>query len=228
MNQMNKTTMPKIISIEGNIGTGKSTILKKLEEKYADDETVVFIKEPVDVWEQIRDASGENILQKFYADSGKYAFPFQVVAYITRYSALATAIRENPDCRVIICERSLDADCQIFAKMLFDDGIIEDVCYQIYKKIYDEYSGAYPVSGYIYIDSDAEVCARRIGKRGRDGEAAIPLEYLEKCKKYHDKWLLRSSKVDRVLYLNTNEDVTYENDMGNVWIGRIGEFMEEV
>ena len=84
------------------------------------------------------------------------------------------------------------------------------------------------MSGYIYIDSDAEVCARRIGKRGRSGEAAIPLEYLEKCKKYHDKWLLRCTKVERVLYLNTNEDVTYENDMGNVWIDRIGEFMEEV
>ena len=118
---MNQNNMPKIISIEGNIGTGKTTILSKLEEKYAGDKTVVFIKEPVDVWEQIRDASGENILQKFYADSAKYAFPFQVMAYITRYSAVAKAIRENPECRLIICERSLDADCQIFAKMLFDD-----------------------------------------------------------------------------------------------------------
>ena len=57
MNQMNQNNMPKIISIEGNIGTGKTTILSKLEEKYDDDNTVVFIKEPVDVWEQIRDAS---------------------------------------------------------------------------------------------------------------------------------------------------------------------------
>jgi deoxyadenosine/deoxycytidine kinase len=219
--------MPKIISIEGNIGAGKTTILSKLQEKYANDKTVIFIKEPVDVWEQICDASGENILQKFYADSTKYAFPFQVMAYITRYSALATAIRENPDCRIIICERSLDADCQIFAKMLFDDGIIEDVCYQIYKKIYDEYSGIHPVTGYVYIDADAEICSQRIGKRGRGGEAAIPLEYLAKCKKYHDKWLLQSNKVERVLYLNTNEDVNYDNDMGNLWIDRISEFMED-
>ncbi len=218
--------MPKIISIEGNIGAGKTTILSKIQEKYENDKSVVFIKEPVDVWEQVRDASGENILQKFYADSNKYAFPFQVMAYITRYSAIAKAVRENPDCRVIICERSLDADFQIFAKMLYDDGVIEDVCYQIYRKIYDEYSGAYPVTGYVYIDADADICSRRIGKRGRGGEAAIPLEYLEKCKKYHDKWLLRSDTVRSMLYLNTNEDVTYENDLGNIWIDRISEFME--
>jgi len=221
--------MPKIISIEGNIGAGKTTILSKLEEKYQGDASVIFIKEPVDVWERVCDSTGENILQKFYQNPDKYAFPFQVLAYITRYSSIAKVVRENPDCRIIVCERSLDADYNIFAKMLFDDGLIDEVCFQIYKKIYDEYASIFPVSKIVYINADAEVCATRIAKRAREGEADIPLDYLQKCKKYHDEWLVMEDSVrdKNVMCIKTNEDVTYgEGDVGNDWIRWISEYIE--
>ena len=44
-----------VISIEGNIGSGKSTLLSNLRDYYAKDANVVFLKEPVDEWEQITD-----------------------------------------------------------------------------------------------------------------------------------------------------------------------------
>jgi deoxyadenosine/deoxycytidine kinase len=219
--------MPKIISIEGNIGAGKTTILSKLEDKYYCDTNVIFIKEPVDVWERVCDSTGENILQKFYQNPAKYAFPFQVLAYITRYSAIANAVKENPDCRIIVCERSLDADYNIFAKMLFDDGVIDEICYQIYKKIYSEYADMFPVSGIVYIDADADVCAKRIEKRARDGEAGIQLDYLEKCKKYHDEWLITDTKnAKKLLRIKTNED-DVSGDLGNKWIKWISDFIDE-
>lgn len=222
---------PLIISIEGNIGAGKSTIIDNLSRMLEGNEEVIMLKEPVDIWESIREKStGENILQKFYKDSQKYAFSFQVMAYVTRLSMLRNTIRENPNCKIIICERSLDADRNIFAKMLFDDGQIEDIHYQIYLRFYNEYAKEYQLDGIVYIDADAEVCHRRIAKRSRDGESGIPLEYLQKCKQYCDEWLQSIQSSTDVLHINTNEDVIYniydKNEQGNQWLKRIEEYIQ--
>jgi deoxycitidine kinase/deoxyguanosine kinase len=218
-------TKPLIISIEGNIGAGKSTLLARLQEHCAGRSDIVFLREPVDIWEAVRDpADGQNILQKFYGDSAKYSFPFQIMAFMSRLSLIETAIREHPDCSVIVCERSLCADRNIFAKMLSDDGLIESVCYQIYGKMYDEFSSKYEANGIVYVDAEAEVCFRRIAKRGRDGEGGIALDYLKKCKKYHDDWLLGGSS--NMLHLQTNEDATYEvGDIGHQWLIKVMEFI---
>lgn len=227
---------PRILSVEGNIGAGKTTILEQLQKRLADDKSIIFLREPVDIWESIKDADGESILEKFYNDPAKYAFPFQVMAYSTRVNSLRKIIRENPDCRMVICERSLDADRNIFAKMLFADGLIDDVCYQTYNRFYDMYQqGAdltteFALSGVIYIDAEAEVCADRIIKRARNGEGGIELAYLQKCKIYHDAWLTGSEYP--VLQLETNQDATYEEgdetDCGNQWIKEIVEFIQNV
>lgn len=192
-------TKPLIVSIEGNIGTGKSTILYHLEQYYKqiNDKSVIFVKEPVDEWETIKDAEGETILAKFYKDPHKYAFAFQIMAYATRLSILRKAIRENPECKVLVCERSLEADKYIFANMLHDDGQIDDVCYQIYTKNFGEYSQDFGVDRVVYIDSEPEVCYQRIAKRSRTGEGGIALGYLEKCKRYHDAWLRGRGKPSR-------------------------------
>jgi deoxyadenosine/deoxycytidine kinase len=67
----------KIISIDGNIGSGKSTLLEFLKKEFADNENIMFLREPVDIWESITDESGTNILEKFYEDQTKYSFSFQ-------------------------------------------------------------------------------------------------------------------------------------------------------
>ena len=60
-----------IFSIEGNIGSGKSTFCKYLKEyfsKYYNEawnSKVIFVDEPVDVWESIKDTDG-NLLEHFY------------------------------------------------------------------------------------------------------------------------------------------------------------------
>ena len=79
--------MNPIYSIEGNIGSGKSTfidILKK-ENKL---QNVIYLEEPVEVWETIKDKSEETILEKFYKNQNKYSFSFQMMAYISRLSEL--------------------------------------------------------------------------------------------------------------------------------------------
>jgi deoxycitidine kinase/deoxyguanosine kinase len=221
-------TRPLIISIEGNIGAGKSTLLERLQKHCAGRSDIVFLREPVDIWEAVRDpVDGQNILQKFYGDSAKYSFPFQIMAFMSRLSLIEGAIREHPECSVIVCERSLCADRNIFAKMLSDDGLIESVCYQIYGKMYDEFSSKYVADGIVYVDAEAEVCFRRIAKRGRDGEGGIALDYLEKCKKYHDAWLLTAGSIN-MLHLHTNADATYEvGDVGHQWVNDVMKFICE-
>ena len=61
----------KIYTIEGNIGSGKSTLFERLKFHYQDNSTVVFLDEPVKDWDTICDASGTTILQKFYQDQTK-------------------------------------------------------------------------------------------------------------------------------------------------------------
>ena len=62
----------KIISIEGNIGSGKTTLLGKLKDKYADNNNIVFLKEPVDDWATITDINGVTMLEKFYSNQKEY------------------------------------------------------------------------------------------------------------------------------------------------------------
>jgi deoxyadenosine/deoxycytidine kinase len=219
------SAMPLIISIEGNIGTGKSTIVENLKKYMKDIPGVVFLKEPVDIWESIKDSNtGETILQKFYADPQKYAFSFQVMAYASRLSVIRQQIHAIPAPDIIICERSLEADYNIFAKMLHDDGMIDDVNYKIYKHFYEEFSYKYGLDAVVYIDSDAEICHERIKKRAREGESGIPLDYLQKCKSYHDTWL-GNVEMEK-LHLNTNSDATYDgSDIGSEWLEQIKQFI---
>ncbi len=128
-------TRPIIISIEGNIGAGKTTIIDRLQQKMHNVTDILFLREPLDIWESIKDPiTGDNILQKFYQNPRQFAFSFQVMAYATRVSLIREAIRQNRNCKVIICERSLEADKNIFAQMLHDDGLIDDIQFQIYNR----------------------------------------------------------------------------------------------
>ena len=82
-----------LVSIEGNIGSGKSTLMKNLKEYYKNNNQVLFLKEPVDEWEKIKDSNGITILEKFYKDQDKYSFPFQMMAYISRLNVLRDTLK---------------------------------------------------------------------------------------------------------------------------------------
>jgi len=204
---------PIIISIEGNIGSGKTTILNRLKTEFMNQQTkkkILFLREPVDIWETVKDNQNETILSKFYKNPAKHAFAFQVMAFSTRLTILREAIQNNPDVEIILCERSLDADKEIFAKMLHDDGVIEDIDYQIYNMFYNEITKQPEVkqlSGVIYINADPEVSFERTKIRSRDGESTITLGYLMECHAYHEKWIGNKKRVDLnypVLNINAN------------------------
>jgi deoxyadenosine/deoxycytidine kinase len=226
MSTPQNASRPIICAIEGNIGAGKTTIFNKLKQYFQNTPHVVFMPEPVDIWETVRDSSGKTILEKFY-ENPKYAFSFQIMAYSTRLAMMRKTIRDHPECKLIICERSLEADHNIFAKMLFESGKIEDVEYQIYEMLFRDTAAEFRLDASVYIDASPEICFQRIAKRARNGESAISLSYLADCNKYYDTWL-RNTNAFPVLHIVTNTEATYTdgdvNDCGNQWLQQVIQF----
>lgn len=222
-----KQFMTRIFSIEGNIGSGKSTLLENLKKEFSNNKNVIFMKEPVDEWEEIKDAEGNTMLQKFYADQEKYSFPFQMMAYISRLNLLKTTVEKNPHA-IIISERSLYTDKFVFAKMLYESSKIEDVSYQIYCKWFDAFVKDFPICGVIYVETDPEICFQRVAKRSRLGESNIPLDYLKSCHSYH-RHMLNSDfqKVsNRQLVLDGNIDIYKNQHVLEDWIENIKSFIK--
>lgn len=189
----------KIFSIEGNIGSGKSTIIKYLKENVncIDDKKIIYLDEPVDEWGKIKDSSGVTILEKYYSDSTKYAFSFQMMAFITRIKQIKESLNDDA---IIIMERCIYTDKQIFAKMLYDSGTIDDIEYSVYLLWFEYFVNEIKIDGYIYIKIQPGVCLERIKSRNRQGEHSIQLEYLQNIEKYHDNWLYADAK--NTLFIN--------------------------
>ena len=214
---------PILISIEGNIGTGKSTLLEYLKIHFNSNITIGYLEEPVNEWNKIKDKTGHTILEKYYNDQTKYGFAFQMMAYISRLSILKAALNERKY-DIIITERSLFTDRHVFAQMLFDDKKIEEVEYIIYLKWFDEFMSELPPTYYIYLQADPTVSFDRVNKRGRAGEV-IPIDYLENCHRYHNRWLapfLNQFKKILVLVLDANGDIA---DNLPEWLSEIEKFI---
>lgn len=72
---------PLVLTIEGNIGVGKTTFLKLIKEKLRLDFEV--IDEPVDVWQNIKQGDS-NLLDLFYKEPTRWGFTFQTYAFMSR------------------------------------------------------------------------------------------------------------------------------------------------
>jgi deoxyadenosine/deoxycytidine kinase len=183
---------PVIISIEGNIGSGKSTLVHELKQSNLyPNSKVCYLLEPVDEWNKIADNNG-TIIEKYYKDQKTYAFQFQMMAYISRLKQIRNAVKENYD--IIITERSVMSDKNVFAKMLYDDKILSETEYAIYNEWYNEFITDIPDPIIIYLKTEPTIALSRVKKRNRPGEN-IPLDYLEKCSEYHNLWLLNKNNI---------------------------------
>ena len=221
-----------IVSIDGNIGSGKSTLLSNMRKHYKDNINIVFLNEPVDEWEKIKDENGKSMLEKFYSDQEKYSFSFQMMAYISRLKILRDAVNKiknnnSTEKTIIITERSLYTDKFVFAKMLYDTGKIELVNYQIYLSWFDTFSEEYPLDKVIYVKTNPEICYSRINTRAREGEENIPLQYLMDCDRYHDDMIDNLLEYNYKLMLNGNIDI-YENKTDlEAWLRWIDNFIQK-
>ena len=219
----NKQNTVTLVSFDGDIGSGKSTMMKKAEEYYKNNANVIFAEEPVRKWNQIRDKNGTDILKLFYQDQEKHAFKFQIMAFVSRLAGLREIVKANEGKNiVIITERSLYTDKEIFAKMLYDQGKMSDVEHQIYLTLFDEFASEFEVNKVVYIRTDPVKCHERIHIRAREGEELIPLAYLEECHKYHEEFLdLERGLFKEQMVLDGNNDIYLNPGVADEWMRQI-------
>jgi deoxyadenosine/deoxycytidine kinase len=204
-----------IISIEGNIGVGKSSFLGLLKEHFGD--KAEFIYEPVNEWLSIKDENGKDLLQTFYDDKKRWSYTFQNVAYITRMTKLVDAINTTTK-KYIIIDRSLNADLNTFTKMLRESGDInqlESDSYNLWNDFFNKHYGDKIEQYIVYLRCDPLTAYNRTKIRHRNQEETIPLSYLTDLHNAHDTWLLNREDVkltSRVLMLDANVDFVYNKD----------------
>ena len=186
--------------IEGNIGSGKSTLLQYLENK----DNVEVIPEPVDVWVNIKDSDGKNLLHHFYDEMTRYSYMFQAMVFKTRLQS--TDKPQEKDIR--FSERSIWTDRYVFGKMCIEDkkmNSIETECYHYWFNWLEDKFKPKP-DGIIYVRCSPEKCMERIHKRGRSEENNIPLEYLQKLHNSHEEWLLKWNETPVIILDNEKDD----------------------
>jgi deoxyadenosine/deoxycytidine kinase len=203
-----------LITIEGNIGSGKSTIINNLRNLNLDN--IIFVDEPVSEWLSITDASGKNALEIFYEDQHKNSFWFQILAYITRLRNLLKTIEENSNDKIIICERSIYTDKYVFAKMLYEAGNISEIEWKTYSYWFDTFKNKTKLDLILYVNTEPDECYERIIKRNRPEEInKISKDYLVKCHNKHLEWFHEVEDKSQIIHIDGHQPI--ENVMNFVY-----------
>lgn len=189
----------KLIFVEGNIGSGKSTYLDFLESKGK-----IVIREPVAKWQNV---NGHNLLNLMYTDTEKYGFMFQTYAFISRMELVLSEIAKrtsNPETE-IFCERSIYTDRFVFFESLASQKKISPVEQEVYNSMWDFWKEMMSEKlndpsldltiEFLYIKCDPTLCFTHLQKRNRSEEIGVTLDYLILLDKNHD-YLYKSNNHD--------------------------------
>jgi deoxycitidine kinase/deoxyguanosine kinase len=110
-------------------------------------------------------------------------------------------------------------DYNIFAKMLYDEGKLNEIEFQIYKRYFDEFVEEVEcIVKTVYLRCEPEISHHRVEKRAREGEV-IPLTYLQQCHEYHERWL--DGEADLVIDCSTDISLDESNETMVGWIHQI-------
>lgn len=191
-----------IISIEGNIGAGKTTLVSILKNSF---NNIHVVDEPVEEWINVKD--DKNILQYFYDDKCRWGYTFQNFAYITRLKNIIAALNNN---NVILTDRTMETDRNVFGLLCYENKYITELEWKIYNHWHDFYKQYVNVPIYtIYLKTSPDICYDRIIKRGRKEEANIEKEYLIQLHEKHEEWINSLESKNVIVF---NGDVNFKDD----------------
>ena len=215
-------------SLEGNIGSGKSTFINILDINTQDIESALpninntrVIEEPVDMWQNM---NGSNVLESFYNDPQRYSFTFQMATFVTRTKLLENAINYKDS--FVIAERSVLTDKNVFSKNCYESGLMNKMEYDVYLEMFNYLNSKTNMmpKGIIYIRTDPKECLRRINERSRNEESSISLQYLENLHEKHENWLLNQKRMP-VLVLDGNADFKNDKNICSDYLSQINSFI---
>ncbi|XP_024397283.1 uncharacterized protein [Physcomitrium patens] len=182
------------VSFEGNIGVGKSTILKLLQSHPRLQGKTEVLQEPIWEWQNVK-GTGLNMLDAFYKDPKRYAYLFQSFVFTTRFLQQNTAAKEST-AALLLMERSVLTDRCVFVKTCTEQGYFNSLESAAYDAWYDGVVSTLPgvvPHAFVYLRADPSVCYDRLKTRGRSEEAGVSLEYLQSLHSKHEKWFIDSA-----------------------------------
>lgn len=171
--------------IEGNIGAGKSTFLKLLQQRIP---ALSIALEPVENWQN--SDGGQSLLANFYQDPRRWAYTFETLTLMSRVREMQQQYGHTANQLV---ERSIYSGYYCFAKNGYEQGFMAEVEWQVYSQWFDflvRNAGMMP-TGFIYLRISPEVAFERIKKRNRNAETGISLEYLQQIHEKHERFLVQ-------------------------------------
>lgn len=175
------------IAIEGNIGAGKTTLARKISERFNG--------------KLILEQFEENpFLSKFYENPEKYAFPLELSFLAERYQQLIKELaNQNLFTNFTISDYFLNKSLIFARKTLNDDE------YQLFITLFNIMNANLPrpdLLVHLYVTTQR--LQSNIRSRGRSYEQSIPDEYLEKIQESYFNYLKQQPHI-RILLIDINE-----------------------
>ena len=176
------------ITIEGNIGAGKTTLAhllaKKLNARLILEE---FAENP--------------FLAKFYENPGQYAFPLELFFMAERYKQLKDLLHTKDIFQNVTISDYLFTKCLLFAKVNLPS---EE--FRLYQKLFDIiHQQLYHPDILIYLHAPVNKLQQNIKKRQREYEQGISDEYLFKIQETYTSYI-KQHNIKTIFIDATNAD----------------------
>ncbi|RAV27958.1 2-amino-4-hydroxy-6-hydroxymethyldihydropteridine diphosphokinase [Sinomicrobium soli] len=199
------------LAIEGNIGSGKTTLATMISEEYNG--------------KLILERFADNpFLPRFYKEPQRYAFPLEMSFLADRYQQF-TDDTSRPD----LFKSFMVSDYDIHKSLIFARVTLPEDEFYLYRKLFDlMYREVLKPDVYVYLYQNTERLLQQIRKRGRTYEQDMPYDYLEKINRgYMDH--IRNNPEQNVLVLDVSDMdfVQNKNDFREI-IDKIHRFHDEM
>lgn len=184
----------KYISIEGNIGAGKTSLAKKLAADYGSKL----------VLEQFAD---NPFIANFYEQPEKYAFPFELFFVAERFKQLSEMTTQTD-----FFYNGVVTDYLFVKSTLFSKVNLSPDEYNLYMRIFDIIYKTLPAPELIvYLHSDITRLQKNIKLRGRSYEQQISDNYLEEIQQQYFQYF-RQKQSQRILIIDTSRADFVQNE----------------
>jgi deoxyguanosine kinase len=174
----------RYVAIEGAIGSGKTSLARKLAERMRA--------------ELVLEKPNENpFLERFYADRSRYALATQLNFLFQRADQVKALAQPGLFAQQIVADFLLDKD-PIFARLTLSDDE-----FALYTKIYDHLQPQSPAPDLlIVLQASVDTLLTRVERRGIRYERAIDTDYLHRLS---EAYVQHFHHYDRspVLFVNT-------------------------
>ena len=195
------------IAIEGNIGSGKTTLAKKLGE--------IFNAKLV-----LERFADNPFLPKFYNDQERYAFPLEMSFLADRYHQLSEDLAQFD-----LFKNFIVSDYYIFKSLIFAQVTLPKEEYKLYRKMFDiMYKEISKPDIYIFLYQNTEQLLKNIKKRGRDYEQNITPHYLENIHKAYTNFIKTEESLNTLVIDVSEFDFEDQNSYYQKIIDKISNY----